>query len=65
MYFSIYLHVEVETDPHKIWDKLKESYERKNGQNKTFLIKKLINVKYKDDDSMTKHMSVFHNNVNQ
>lgn len=43
---SVYLHVEIETDTHKIWNKLKELYERKNVQNKAYLIRKLVNMKY-------------------
>ncbi|CAJ2628405.1 unnamed protein product [Trifolium pratense] len=48
-----------------MWNKLKELYERKNVQNKACLIRKLVNMKYKDGESMAEHMSVFQNTVNQ
>ena len=62
---SVYPHVETEIDANKMWEKLKELYERKNVQNKAFLIRKLVNMKYKDGDSMAEHMSIFQNTVNQ
>lgn len=62
---SVYPHVEAETDAQKMWNKLNELYEHKNVQNKSCLTRKLINMKYKDDDSMTEHMSVFRNTLNK
>ncbi|CAJ2658330.1 unnamed protein product [Trifolium pratense] len=62
---SVYPHVEAETNTHTMWNKLKELYERKNVQNKACLIRKLVNMKYKDGESMAEHMSVFQNTVNQ
>ncbi|CAJ2652104.1 unnamed protein product [Trifolium pratense] len=62
---SVYPHVEAETNAHTMWNKLKELYERKNVQNKACLIRKLVNMKYKDGESMAEHMSVFQNTVNQ
>ncbi|CAJ2654735.1 unnamed protein product [Trifolium pratense] len=62
---SVYPHVEAETNAHTMWNKLKELYERKNVQNKACLIRKLVNMKYKDGESLAEHMSVFQNTVNQ
>lgn len=61
--FSSYPHVEGETDTQKMWNKVKDLYERKNMQNNVCLIKKLDNMKYKDIDSMKKHKSVFYNTM--
>ena len=62
---SVYPHVETEIDANKMLEKLKELYERKNVQNKAFLIRKLVNMKYKYKVSMAEHMSIFQNTVNQ
>jgi hypothetical protein len=48
-----------------MWNKLKELYERKNVQNKVCLIQILVNMKYKDRESVAEHTSVFQNMVNQ
>jgi hypothetical protein len=48
-----------------MWNKLKELYERKNVQNKVCLIQMLVNMKYKDRESVAEHTSVFQNTVNQ
>jgi hypothetical protein len=48
-----------------MWNKLKELYERKNVQNKICLIQMLVNMKYKDRESVAEHTSVFQNTVNQ
>lgn len=62
---NVYPYFEVEIDAQEMWNKLKELYERKNMQNKTCLIKKLVNMKYKDGDSMAEQMILFQNTVNQ
>ncbi|XP_057730827.1 uncharacterized protein LOC130946170 [Arachis stenosperma] len=56
---SMYPHVDTETNTEKIWNKLKELYERKNVQNKAFLIRKLVNMKYIEGKSMSEHLSTF------
>ncbi|XP_016168674.1 uncharacterized protein LOC107611236 [Arachis ipaensis] len=61
---SMIPHVDTETNSKKMWKKLKELYERKNVQNKAFLIRKLINMKYIESKSMPKHLG-FQETVNQ
>ena len=39
--------------------------ERKNAQNKAFMIRKLVNMKYKDGTSVAEHLSSFQDVVNQ
>jgi hypothetical protein len=34
-------------------------YERKTAQNKAFMIKRLMNLKYKDGQSVTEHLGNF------
>lgn len=48
-----------------MWNKLKELYNRKNMQNIACLIRYMVMMKYKNVDSMTEHMHVFYNIVNQ
>ena len=62
---SVYPHVDTETNAEKMWKKLKELYERKNVQNKAFLIRKLVNMKYVEGKSIPKHLSIFQETVNQ
>jgi len=40
-------------------------FECKNSLNKTFLIRKLINLKYKDDSSIAEHLNNFQDMVNK
>nr|XP_025703099.1 uncharacterized protein LOC112803856 [Arachis hypogaea] len=62
---SMYPHVDIETNAEKMWNKLKELYKRKNVQNKAFLIRKLVNMKYTEGKSMPEHLSTFQETVNQ
>lgn len=48
----MYPHVESKTDAQNLWRKLKVLYHRQNKQNKACLIWNLVNIKYKDGDSM-------------
>lgn len=41
---SIYILVEIETKVKKMWENLKELYEKKKMQNKIFLIRKILNM---------------------
>nr|KYP63999.1 Retrovirus-related Pol polyprotein from transposon TNT 1-94 [Cajanus cajan] len=62
---SIYHHVSSDVNPFNLWKKLSELFESKNAQNKAFLIRKLVNLKYNDGFLMAKHLSNFQNLVNQ
>ena len=54
---SVYHHVLQETDAYTLWTTLEFVHEKKNAQNKTFVIKKIVNLKYKDGSSVSEHMS--------
>jgi gag-polypeptide of LTR copia-type len=43
---SVFHHISTETDAKALWEKLESMYERKTAQNKAFLIRKLVNMKY-------------------
>jgi hypothetical protein len=45
--------------------KLESLYERKTAQNKAFMIRRLVNLKYKDGQSVTEHLSNFQGLLNE
>lgn len=62
---SVFHHVAQETNAYELWEKLESMYERKTAQNKVSLIRRLVNLKYKDGRSVAKHMSDFQGSINQ
>ena len=62
---AIFHHVSQETNAHTLWAKLEAMYERKTAQNKATLIRRLVNLKYKDGRNVTEHLSDFQGLVNQ
>jgi len=61
---SIYHLVSSETLAYNLWKRLSELFDSKNSLNKAFLIRKIVNLKYKDGSSMAEHLSNFQNMVN-
>jgi hypothetical protein len=47
-----------DTNAHEMWQKLSSLYERKNALNRTSLMRKIVNLKYRDGKSMVEHVSV-------
>jgi len=60
-----YHHVSGETLAYNLWKRLSELFKSKNSLNKAFLIKKIVNLKYKDGSSIAEHLRSFQNMVNQ
>ncbi|MFS7966643.1 putative RNA-directed DNA polymerase [Helianthus anomalus] len=58
-------HISGETHARTLWNKLEELYARKTGNNKLFLIKQLINLKYNDGTPVSDHLNVFQGIINQ
>ena len=58
-------HIVGETHARALWTKLEELYARKTGNNKMFLIKQLLALKYTDGKSMTDHLNNFQGIMNQ
>ena len=54
-----------ETNATELWKKLESMYERKTAQNKATLIRRLVNLKYKNGHSVAEHTSDFQGLVNQ
>lgn len=48
-----------------IWSKLEELYDRKTKNNKLYLFKQLMYLKYQDGSSMTDHLGKFQGLINQ
>jgi hypothetical protein len=62
---SVFHHVAKEVDAYLLWLKLESLYERKTAQNKAFMIRRLVNLKYKDGQSVTEHLSNFQGLLNE
>ena len=58
-------HVSNETSAHSLWMKLQDLYERKTAGNKAFLIRKLVNLKFKDGESIAEHLNETQSIVNR
>ena len=62
---SVLQHVANDTNAYEMWKKLSGLYERKNALNRTSLMRKIVNLKYRDGESMVEHVSTFMGFVNQ
>ena len=62
---SVFHDVAKEVDAYNPWQKLESFYERKTAQNKAFMIRRLVNLKYKDGNSVAKHLSNFQGLLNE
>ena len=58
-------HISGETHARTLWDKLEELYARKTGNNKMFLMKQMMYLRYQDGTPMTDHVNVIQGFVNQ
>lgn len=59
---SSYQYISDETSAYSLWKKL---YERKTNENKLFLVRKLINLKYEEVISVSSHLSEMQSIMNQ
>ncbi|CAH1430673.1 unnamed protein product [Lactuca virosa] len=57
-------HISVETHARTLWNKLEKLYARKTGNNKLFLIKQLIGLKYHDGNPISDHLNSFQGIIN-
>ncbi|RVW62457.1 Retrovirus-related Pol polyprotein from transposon TNT 1-94 [Vitis vinifera] len=58
-------HVSEEKHARSLWNKLEQLYVRKTGNNKLFLIKKMMSLNYQDGTPMTDHLNTFQGIINQ
>ena len=61
---SVFHHVAKEVAAYSLWQKLKSLYEKKTAQNKAFMIRRLVNLKYKNGNSVAEHLSNFQGLLN-
>ncbi|KAL6218131.1 hypothetical protein ACLB2K_011348 [Fragaria x ananassa] len=62
---SVFHHVANETNAHELWTKLESLFEKKTATKKTFLIKKLVDMKYCEGVRVTEHLKNFQSTFNQ
>ncbi|KAL6136970.1 hypothetical protein ACLB2K_062265 [Fragaria x ananassa] len=62
---SVFHHVVNETDAHELWTKLESLFEKKTAAKKAFLVKKLVNMKYREGVRVTEHLNNFQSTINQ
>ena len=62
---SVFHHVAQETDAYVLWKKLEDMYQAKTARNKALLMRRLVNMKFKNGTSVAEHTSEFQSLVNQ
>ncbi|KAK8564203.1 hypothetical protein V6N12_036332 [Hibiscus sabdariffa] len=62
---NVYNHIDQETHARTLWEKLKSLYASKSGNNKLFLLKKMMALKYREGTSTADHVSEFQSVMNQ
>lgn len=62
---KVFHHIDDIDDPEEVWKKLQGMYERKSPQNKVLIMKRLVNLKYKDGHSVAEHLSSFQELINR
>ena len=62
---SVFHHVANETSAHELWLKLESLFEKKTTAKKDFLIKELVNMKYRGGVRVTEHLNNFQSVLNQ
>ena len=58
-------HVSGEKNAHALWIKPEKLYAQKTGNNKMYLMKRLIRLRYRDDTRMIDHLNTFQGLINQ
>ncbi|CAO2836246.1 unnamed protein product [Amaranthus hypochondriacus] len=53
-------HINEEVNARTLWQKLESLCASKSGNNKLFLIKQLMNLKYNENKALSDHLSDFH-----
>ena len=61
---TLHEHIYDETKADVVWKELENIFARKTLGNKTILIRRLVNLKYKDGNNMVEHISSFQGIMN-
>ena len=56
---TLHEHIYDETKANIVWKKLENIFARKTTRDKTTLIRRLVNLKYKDGNNMVEHISSY------
>ncbi|GMI77271.1 hypothetical protein HRI_001396400 [Hibiscus trionum] len=62
---NVYNHIDQETHARTLWEKLESLYASRSGNNKLFLLKKMMALKYKEGMSTADHVNDFQSVMNQ
>ena len=62
---TLHEHIYDETKADVVWKKVENIFARKTSGNKTTLIRRLVNLKYKDGNNMNEHINSFQGIVNK
>ena len=62
---TLHEHTSDETKADVVWKKFENIFSRKTSGNKTTLIRRLVNLKYKDGNNMVENISYFQGIVNK
>ena len=62
---TLHEHIYDETKANVVWKNFENIFARKTSGNKTTLIRRLVNLKYKDGNNMVEHISYFQGIVNK
>ena len=54
---SFYNQVSKKSDPHTLWKNIENIYQKKNAQERVFIMRKLMNLKLKKGQSIVKHLN--------
>lgn len=54
---NIIHHIAEETEVHAIWKKLEAMHVKNTSRDKAMIIKRLVNLKYREEHSVTEHTS--------
>lgn len=58
-------HIENDTNARSLWLKLEQLFARKTGNNKMFMMKKLLELRYQEGTPMTDHLNMFQGLLNK
>ena len=58
-------HISEEHDCCTVWKMLEETFAKESAQNKVFVIRDLVNLKYRDGEDASVHINVFQGFLNQ
>ena len=58
-------HISQKHDCYTVWKMLEETFAKKSAQNKVFVIRDFVNLKYKDGEDASVHINEFQGFLNQ